>query len=1106
MRAVFASAYFAGDVQEVPPEDVCRLVSYCVNNNLQFVIGCDANAYNVVWGSTDTNTRGEELLNYIYSNRLEILNRGNIPTFVTRARSEVLDITLSSRNVAGRVWGWHVTDEVLSSDHRLISFKISFGRGEISTFRVSKNTDWPTYQEILNTEIEGLDRACNTPAEADSLADDLMNGIIRAYEASCPLVSGARRGSVPWWSCELENLRIRTRKLFNRAKNGGDWDTYKRSLTAYNKALRKARRSSWRNFCGGLEDVSAASKLQKVLSREGPGHISLLERADGSFTTSTQETLEVLMETHFPGSTVLPSGVSTPESDFSIPHRRELGRSRTIFTPERVKWAINSFKPFKSPGGDGVFPALLQRGLEVLSPLLIRLFCASYAMAYIPRAWRRVRVVFIPKAGGQPRSSAKGYRPISLMSFVLKTMEKILGHLLKEHFQLSPLNKAQHAYLKGRSTETALVEVTALIGKALEEKESAVGCFLDIGGAFDNTSYASIRNAAHKKGVSPPTIRWIMAMLSSREVFSEMGDYRVTVLANCGCPQGGVLSPLLWLLVADGLLTLLVEQGFEVVGYADDLAVIIRGRFDSTLSERVQVGLDLIQRWCDGEGLTLNPRKTTVVSFTRKRRSNVVAPTIQGTTLVLSEQVKYLGVILDRKLTWKPQTRHAVQKATKAMWACRRLMGKTWGISPRMAHWLYTAVVRPIVSYAALVWWRATNQQTVQAQLGTLQRQACLGITGAIRTCPTASMEVLLGLPPLHIHIWRCAYLGAVRVRWSEMVGSFATRRLQDTIQHFGIDSAGVLISDVMPEKMNFRLPFKVAIPSRERWRGGDLPLAAGVQAWYTDGSVIGGRTGLGVTGPRFSLALPLGSCATIFQAEVLAIDICAQELLRRGTKNARICIFSDSQAALKAISAFSHKSRLTWDCLNTLKALARDNRITLTWVLGHAGIKGNEKADSSAKLGAESLPTGPEPFLGLPKSYLERKVDEWVNTTKTSHWLRCPGLRQSKRLISPQGRARDMLSLSRINIRVLTGVLTGHCLLRYHLNKMGLGEITECRLCGGGEETAEHLLCDCPAAAYARFRHLGSGLLQPEALQRAATKNILAFLKEVGVFEVFFQ
>ncbi|BES96113.1 Hypothetical protein NTJ_08924 [Nesidiocoris tenuis] len=149
-------------------------------------------------------------------------------------------------------------------------------------------------------------------------------------------------------------------------------------------------------------------------------------------------------------------------------------------------------------------------------------------MAYIPREWRRVRVVFIPKAGGQPLSLARAYRPISLMPFLLKTMEKILGHLLKEYFQLSPLNKAQHL---------------ALIEKALNDKESAVGCFLDIGGAFDNTSYASIRNATHKKGVSPPTIRWIMAMLSSREVFLDMGDDRDTVLANCGCPQGGVLSP-----------------------------------------------------------------------------------------------------------------------------------------------------------------------------------------------------------------------------------------------------------------------------------------------------------------------------------------------------------------------------------------------------------------------------------------------------------------------------------------------------------------------------------------------------------------------------------
>ncbi|CAB0005241.1 unnamed protein product, partial [Nesidiocoris tenuis] len=107
---------------------------------------------------------------------------------------------------------------------------------------------------------------------------------------------------------------------------------------------------------------------------------------------------------------------------------------------------------------------------------------------------------------------------------------------------------------------------------------------------------------------------------------------------------------------------------------------------------------------------------------------------------------------------------------------------------------------------------------------------------------------------------------------------------------------------------------------------------------------------------------------------------------------------------------------------------------ITLTWVLGHAGIEGNKKADSAAKLGVSPCTSAPNRFWFYLKSNLERKVDEWINATKTNYWVRSPGLRQSKRLSS----------LSRINIRVLIGVLTGHCPLLYHLNKMGLEEITE--------------------------------------------------------------
>jgi len=78
-----------------------------------------------------------------------------------------------------------------------------------------------------------------------------------------------------------------------------------------------------------------------------------------------------------------------------------------IFTYRRVRWAIDSFAPYKSPGMDGIFPALLQEGWEILIPYLVRIFCACLATGYVPAMWCRIKVMFIPKPG---RSSYCGPR------------------------------------------------------------------------------------------------------------------------------------------------------------------------------------------------------------------------------------------------------------------------------------------------------------------------------------------------------------------------------------------------------------------------------------------------------------------------------------------------------------------------------------------------------------------------------------------------------------------------------------------------------------------------------------------------------------------------
>jgi hypothetical protein len=83
--------------------------------------------------------------------------------------------------------------------------------------------------------------------------------------------------------------------------------------------------------------------------------------------------------------------------------------------------------------------------------------------------------------------------------------------------------------------------------------------------------------------------------LESRIITATLSGETLRVSASRGCPQGGVLSPLLWSLVVDDLLWELNDKGYYTVGYADDIAILILGKFLSTLSECLQMALYTVQ-------------------------------------------------------------------------------------------------------------------------------------------------------------------------------------------------------------------------------------------------------------------------------------------------------------------------------------------------------------------------------------------------------------------------------------------------------------------------------------------------------------------------------
>jgi hypothetical protein len=103
--------------------------------------------------------------------------------------------------------------------------------------------------------------------------------------------------------------------------------------------------------------------------------------------------------------------------------------------------------------------------------------------------------------------------------------------------------------------------------------------------------------------------------------------------------------------------------------------------------------------------LSINPSKTVKVPFTKKRVLKGLKELILlGKTIQLSTEVKYLGLTLDKGLTWGAQLDKVTNRAYRAFWTSKGTFGKTWGLKPWVVHRMYTMVVRPIITYDAMLW------------------------------------------------------------------------------------------------------------------------------------------------------------------------------------------------------------------------------------------------------------------------------------------------------------------------------------------------------------------------------------------------------------------
>lgn len=135
--------------------------------------------------------------------------------------------------------------------------------------------------------------------------------------------------------------------------------------------------------------------VHKILAKDPTVQVGSLLKPDGNYTENSKDTVEHLLETHFPGC-VKPVQKS-PEQPDKEPSRSDWRFAERMTKNGKIKFAIHKFVSFKSAGLDEIFPALLKEGIDLLTVRLGAIFKSSIAHSHIPSLWEKVKVVFIPK-------------------------------------------------------------------------------------------------------------------------------------------------------------------------------------------------------------------------------------------------------------------------------------------------------------------------------------------------------------------------------------------------------------------------------------------------------------------------------------------------------------------------------------------------------------------------------------------------------------------------------------------------------------------------------------------------------------------------------------
>ena len=339
------------------------------------------------------------------------------------------------------------------------------------------------------------------------------------------------------------------------------------------------------------------------------------------------------------------------------------------------------------------------------------------------------------------------YRPISLLPIFSKILETILhSHIISHLDQHKILENSQFGFRKMHSTYMPVALIVEEVTKAIEENEKVLGLYLDLKKAFDTVNIDILMMKLSHFGIRGSLLSIIQSYFSNRiQVVEANGSTSYQREVKLGVPQGSILGPLFFILYINDLVN--VSKQVQFLLFADDTAVIIKGKTYEDLQNKVDIFIPKLTSWFLCNRLSLNPTKTCYQVYSLFPNTQDVNISLNNEKIKRSFTVKYLGVLVDENLKWDSHISYICKKISRDIGVMGRVRSF---LSSKELLLLYNTLILPHLNYCAAVWGSAYHSKLQRILI--LQKRAVRIIDHKPRFFHTAELFVkhnILKMPDL---------------------------------------------------------------------------------------------------------------------------------------------------------------------------------------------------------------------------------------------------------------------------------------------------------------------------------------------------------------------